>query len=203
MVSTKCLAILRRLSTAPALRRSWSGRAAVCAGVRRQRRWRQGYSRWRSATRRACARAQRPARDCGRRSGARRDSRATVISPRSRSSNRESCSGPLLGQSLDRWRAQRRDPVEPSGLQIRLDARLRDHAAVADQDHPARAEALFELARPARPAWWDRRCCRQTLRPPPGSRRRRTAARRRSAACPACRRGCSRDAPARSSRPSR
>ena len=53
---------------------------------------------------------------------------------------------PLGGQGLDRRRAQRGHPVEPSRFEVLSDARLSDHPAVADQDHPVELETLFELA---------------------------------------------------------
>ena len=48
-------------------------------------------------------------------------------------------------QTLQRGRAQRRDPVEAGGTQILLDARLRDHAAIADQHDMVDGEAALEL----------------------------------------------------------
>ena len=53
--------------------------------------------------------------------------------------------GAALQQRLDRRRAQRGDPVEAGGLDVFGDARLGDHAAVADQDHMVEVEALLEL----------------------------------------------------------
>ena len=49
------------------------------------------------------------------------------------------------GESLNVGRAQRGDPIKPSGPQLFVDARLRDHAAIADQHDMLQAEALFEL----------------------------------------------------------
>ena len=46
---------------------------------------------------------------------------------------------------LERRRAQGGDPVEAGGAQILVDARLRDHAAIADQDDVIDGEAAFEL----------------------------------------------------------
>ena len=48
-------------------------------------------------------------------------------------------------QALQRGRAQRRDPVEAGGAQILLDARLRDHAAIADQHDMVDGEAALQL----------------------------------------------------------
>ena len=107
--------------------------------------------------------------------------------------------GAAVQQRLDRRRAQRGDPVEPGRFDLLGDARLGDHAAVADQHHVVEAEALLQLVDLAAPASSDRRCCRRTPRWRPGSRRGRRAGRRRSAACPSCRRGCSRAWPAGSS----
>ena len=53
-----------------------------------------------------------------------------------------------------------------------VDARLGDHAAVADQHDTLEAEALLELVDLRRRASRDRRCCLRTPRPRPGSRRR-------------------------------
>ena len=45
----------------------------------------------------------------------------------------------------DRRRLQRRDPVEPRRGDLGVDARLRDHSAVADQHHMIKREALLDL----------------------------------------------------------
>ena len=50
-----------------------------------------------------------------------------------------------LQQPLDRRRTQRRDPIETGRLDVLGDARLGDHAAVADQHHVIEMEALLEL----------------------------------------------------------
>ena len=50
-----------------------------------------------------------------------------------------------LQQRLDRRGAQRGDPVEAGALDVLGDARLGDHAAVADQDDMVEVEALLEL----------------------------------------------------------
>ena len=94
-------------------------------------------------------------------------------------------------QFPDRGRAQRGDPVEACRLDVLGDARLGDHAAVADQDDVVEVEALLELL--------DLRCQRhriggvalEHLDGNRDSRPERRAGRRQSAACPSCRRGCS------------
>ena len=53
--------------------------------------------------------------------------------------------GAAVQQVLDRRSAQRGDPVQTCGFDVLGDARLGDHAAVADQHHMAEAEALLEL----------------------------------------------------------
>ena len=53
--------------------------------------------------------------------------------------------GAGLQQRLDRRRAQGSDPVQAGGLDIVGDARLGDHAAIADQDHMVEVEALLEF----------------------------------------------------------
>jgi hypothetical protein len=50
-----------------------------------------------------------------------------------------------LGESLDLWRAQRGDPIEPGGLEVLVDPRRGDHAAVANQHHMLEAEAALQL----------------------------------------------------------
>ena len=57
------------------------------------------------------------------------------------------------GQSLDGRRAQRGDPAEAGGLEVGVDARLGDHAAVADEHdalqpktHPQLADLVGERA---------------------------------------------------------
>src|SRR3954467_514612 len=50
-----------------------------------------------------------------------------------------------LHQPLDRRSPQRRDPIQPGGADLLGDARLGDHAAVADQDDMVEVEPLFEL----------------------------------------------------------
>ena len=50
-----------------------------------------------------------------------------------------------LEQGADRRGAQRGDPVEPGRLDVLVDARLGDHAPVADQDDMVEAEALLQL----------------------------------------------------------
>ena len=53
--------------------------------------------------------------------------------------------GAALDQLLDRWGAQRGDPVEPGGLDIFGETRLGDHAAVADQHDVIEREPLLEF----------------------------------------------------------
>src|SRR5208337_774742 len=48
-------------------------------------------------------------------------------------------------EALQGRRAQRRDPVEAGGAQILVDARLRDHAAIADQHDMVDGEATLQL----------------------------------------------------------
>jgi hypothetical protein len=48
-------------------------------------------------------------------------------------------------QFLDRRRPECGDPVEAGGADILADARLGDHAAIADQHHMVEVEALLEL----------------------------------------------------------
>ena len=48
-------------------------------------------------------------------------------------------------QALQRRRAQGGDPVETGGAQILVDARLRDHAAIADQHDMVESEALLQF----------------------------------------------------------
>jgi hypothetical protein len=52
---------------------------------------------------------------------------------------------PGIDQGTDLRGAQGGDPVEPSWLDILLDACLGDHAAVADEHHMAELEPLLEL----------------------------------------------------------
>ena len=71
--------------------------------------------------------------------------------------------GAALGrQGLDRRGAQRGDPVEAGGLEVGVDARLGDHAAVADEHdalqpkaHPQLANLIGERARIAEIAFED------------------------------------------------
>ena len=49
-------------------------------------------------------------------------------------------------QLLERGGASRRDPVEAGRAQILVDARLRDHAAIADQHDVVDGEAVLQLA---------------------------------------------------------
>jgi hypothetical protein len=53
--------------------------------------------------------------------------------------------GATVQQFLDRRCTQRRDPVQACGFDVLGDARLGDHAAVADQHHVVEAKALLEL----------------------------------------------------------
>ena len=53
--------------------------------------------------------------------------------------------GSGVRQLPDRRRPQRRDPVEPRRGDLGVDARLRDHPAVADQHHMRQREALLDL----------------------------------------------------------
>jgi hypothetical protein len=53
--------------------------------------------------------------------------------------------GSGFGECPDGRRAQRRDPVEPRRSDLGIDARLRDHPAVADQHHVLDREALLDL----------------------------------------------------------
>ena len=52
---------------------------------------------------------------------------------------------PFSCKLLDGWRPQRGDPIEPSRLEVLLDASLRDHSTVADQDHAREPKTLLEL----------------------------------------------------------
>jgi hypothetical protein len=65
-------------------------------------------------------------------------------------------------------------------------------SATGRTDDGAPVHFFQTLSPPDRPRWRDRRCCVRTPRWRGDSRRARTAGRRRSAACPSCRRGCSR-----------
>ncbi len=58
--------------------------------------------------------------------------------------------GARLDQAADRRRPQRRDPVEAGRFDGLLQARLGDHAAIADQHHAFEPEALLELGDLAR-----------------------------------------------------
>src|ERR1700730_18471204 len=53
--------------------------------------------------------------------------------------------GASLGEAADRRRAQGRDEVETGRFDGLLDASLRNHSAVADQQHATELEALLEL----------------------------------------------------------
>ena len=53
--------------------------------------------------------------------------------------------GTAVQQFLDRRSAQRADPVQSGRSDVRADACLSDHTAVADQHHVLEAEALLEL----------------------------------------------------------
>jgi len=53
--------------------------------------------------------------------------------------------GSGLGKRPDGRRAQRRDPVEPGRGDLGIDARLRDHAAVANHDDMGESEARLDL----------------------------------------------------------
>jgi hypothetical protein len=91
--------------------------------------------------------------------------------------------GARLDQAADRRCPQGGDPVE---------ARLRDHAAIADEHHAFEPEALLDLGDLVRQRRRIADICRRTPRPRPGSPRWCTEARTRSAACRICRRDCSR-----------
>src|SRR5580765_2121151 len=52
---------------------------------------------------------------------------------------------PGLDQRPDGRRAQRRDQVEPGRGDLGIEARLRDHATIADQRHTLEREALLDL----------------------------------------------------------
>jgi hypothetical protein len=62
--------------------------------------------------------------------------------------------GAAVEQVLDRRRAQRSDPVQAGGFDVLGDARLRNHAAVADQHDMAEAEAPLELVDLRRQRRW-------------------------------------------------
>ena len=110
--------------------------------------------------------------------------------------------GAAVEQRLDRRGAQGGDPVEPGGLEVLGDARLGDHAAVADQHDVIEARTAASVSRPGWLASSDRRCCRRTPRSRPDIRRARRAGHRRSASVPRrCRHGCSRVGRADSSGP--
>jgi len=53
--------------------------------------------------------------------------------------------GAGIEQGADLRGAQRANPVEPGQLDVRLDARLGDHAAIADQHHVGQFEPPLEL----------------------------------------------------------
>ena len=63
----------------------------------------------------------------------------------SRSSNKGQLQTAGLCEAADRWRPQRGDPVEPSGLENFLDPRPGDHAAIADQHDAFQRKPLFEF----------------------------------------------------------
>ena len=85
-----------------------------------------------------------------------RRARPSVISAMSRSSKSDpravTCCDPGVqraafgGRSLDRRSAQRRDPVEAGLLDVGVDARLGDRAAIADEHDALEAKARAELA---------------------------------------------------------
>ena len=97
-----------------------------------------------------------------------------------------------LQQRLDRRRAQRGDPVQAGRFDVLGDARLGDHAAIADQHHMLEAEALLELLDLRRQRHRIGGVAVEHLDGDRAAVGRRRAGRRRSAACPSCRRGCSR-----------
>jgi hypothetical protein len=53
--------------------------------------------------------------------------------------------GPAFGERPDGRRAQRRDPIETGRRDLGVEARLRDHPAVADQHHMRESEARLDL----------------------------------------------------------
>ena len=145
MARSKCLAILCLSSTAPtasaisAVPRSGLRLRATAA-------WMRARSRSVAASRSSRLRVRSAARSGLRQTISRSPGKSgLVMAAMSRWSNSESCKAPLFEQLLDRRGAQRGDPVEPGGLDVFGDARLGDHAAVADQDDMVEAEALLEL----------------------------------------------------------
>ena len=54
--------------------------------------------------------------------------------------------GAALDQFLDRWSAQRGDPIEPGGLDVFGEAGLGDHAAVADQHDVIEPNRCFSFS---------------------------------------------------------
>ena len=202
MVSAKCLAILYLSMTAPTLRPisalPRSGSRGAAHGVVR---WPPARARWRRAGPRACAAARGRDRGCGRRSGARRDSRATVMLARSRSSNSESWNAPassralmagarsaviqsspagLMSSSMRAWVIMPRSPTSTTWVEVEPPLELVD---LRRQGRRVAGRAFEHL---------------DGHRAAVGAR---TAGRRRSAACRACRPGCSRAGQARSSAP--
>src|ERR1700722_6408061 len=130
MDSSKCLATLWRLTTAPTLR-------AISASPRRGLGRRQQVL----ALARALAREIGIAADdqpLARIVGRRDRCHVTLVEQRH-------LQRPGLDQRPDGRRAQRRDPVEPGRGDLGIEARLRDHATIADQRHTLEREALLDL----------------------------------------------------------
>ncbi len=135
--------------------------------------------RWRAAVARACARAGSASsglRHTMRRSPGKSSLRSST---RSVSSNSDGRTAP----AADGRRAQGADPVKAGRPQFVADARVGEHAAVADPAPRGRGRSGAAACRAAPPAWRDRRCCRRTPRPRRDSRLGCRAGRRRSAAC--------------------
>src|SRR3984893_11916406 len=145
MSRVKCLAILCLSSTAPiarpisALPRSGWRLRATAAALRAR-------SRSVAASRSARLRARSPARAPLRQTMSRSPGNSGEVMPAmSRSSKSDIC-GAAVEQRLDGRGAQSGNPVEPGRFEIFGDARLGDHAAVADQDDMVETEALLQLS---------------------------------------------------------
>src|SRR5512147_1021802 len=142
MVSRKCLATLRRPSTAPTFRAiSASPRSGLRARVVATWIFARSFSD--ATSRSSRLRARSAARSRFRQTTSRSPGKSgELISAMFRSSKRESCNGPPSAASA--WMAGARSAVI-GGLQLFFDPGTGDHAAVADQHHPLQTEASLQL----------------------------------------------------------
>src|ERR1700738_2635072 len=172
MDSSKCLATLWRLTTAPTLRAisasprsglrarrtaaAMTARAALVVGRRAPRLARRSA---RAAGEIGVGRRQQVlalARALAREIGIAADDQplARIVGRRDRChvtlGEQRHLQRPGLDQRPDGWRAQRRDPVEPGRGDLGIEARLRDHATIADQRHTLEGGGLLDLVDVAR-----------------------------------------------------